>query len=210
MKLNIASTRVVKMYFLCISWHDTFGVTVLLRYRKDMQRHSEIQQKFLWCCLVPQTTLCCQETASAGEEKYSTNTMRTEEASREDMSLSRRELETRRCLGGVHVKKKKNEGIYFCFYVRYQFHVVTTLCIGAARLGFRQNTRSGWGRDDVLALLVPSPQKQLENIPTSRQKSLVLSRIQMLRHHVEEWCLAWKPSHPVVTPTPSPSGHMDM
>lgn len=107
-------------------------------------------------------------------------------------------------------EKKKNEGIYFCFYVRYQFHVVTTLCVGAARLGFRQNTRSGWGRDDVLALLVPSPQKQLENVPTSRQKSLVLSRIQMLKHHVKEWRLAWQPSHPVVTPTPSPSGRVDM
>lgn len=149
MKLNIASTRVVKMYFLCFSWHDTFGVTVLLRYRKDMQRHSEIQQKFLWCCLVPQTTLCCQETASAGEEKYSTNTMRTEEASHEDMSLSRRELETRRCLGGVHGKKKKKMREYI-FAFTFDINFMSWQHCASVLLGLGLGKTLGRGEEEMM------------------------------------------------------------
>lgn len=41
--------------------------------------------EFLWCCLVPHTTSCCQQAAPAGEERYCAHSVWMEKGSLEDL-----------------------------------------------------------------------------------------------------------------------------
>lgn len=147
MKLNIASTRVVKM-FLCFSYHDTFGVMVkqiwLHRAEKtctNIQRSSKSFCDAVWClkqhCAARRRhnrrgEILCKHSADGGSLLWRYVALKTGAG---NLSFSRWSSR----------KKKKNERIYLCFYVRYQFHVVTTLCFGAARLGFRHKIhKNSW------------------------------------------------------------------
>ena len=88
----------------------------------------------------------------------------------------------------------------------FTFHYVATLHVFRfnflAWLGVSTETPLlGLGQDSISSYLVLLPRKRLDNVSTSHQKYLVVSHLQMLKHSLEQWSLAWQPARLGVAPS---------
>lgn len=73
-----------------LTWHvRCLSETIIQAKKRHMHKH-EVGgptncPEFLWCCLVPHITSCCQQAAPAGEERYSAHLVWMEKGSLEDL-----------------------------------------------------------------------------------------------------------------------------